>query len=147
MRRLNPISVLLLLLALIGVAVAAVKDVPLKVVLNGKAQSLKPSAVLHGENAYLPLNATAKLVRADVKYDKSKKTYTIKSGKKTTAIKESQGAKISGQLMFPLDVMAKSLGVQMKCDQKSKTITIKTSNGKEKSSGKGDKGKSCPPGG
>lgn len=141
MRKLNLVAVLVLCLALVGAAIAAVKDVPIKVELNGKAQNIRPSAVLHAGKAYLPLNATAKLVNAGVKYDTSKKAYIIKSGKKTSTVKASQGAKIGGEMMFPVDVMAKSLDAQVKWISKSKTVAIKTS-GKAG----GDK-KNCPPGG
>lgn len=144
MRRLNLAAILLLCLTLAGAAVAAVKDAPIKVLLNGKAQSLKPSAVLHGNTPYLPLNATARIVGAEVKYDKSKNDYVVKAGTKTSTIKASQGIKVGGQPMFPMAVMSKSFGVQMNWDAKAKAVAIKKADAK---AGKPEGKKDCPPGG
>lgn len=141
MRRTTVIAVLLLIMAVAGGLMAAVKDTPIKVVLDGKAQNLRPSAVMHDGKAYLPLSATVSAAKGVVTQDKAKKTYVVKCGSKTTTIKESDGTKINGQFFVASDLMAKAINAGVKWDKAAKTVTF-TSN-KEKGGGK----PACPPGG
>ena len=131
MRKIALIVALALGLVLMAGMVAAAKDTPVKVVLDGAKKDLKPAAFLRGKIVYLPLRATANLVKATIKQEKDKKSFTITSGKKKTTIKGSQGVNIKGHLFLPFDLMSKVLECEMKWDKAAKVVSISTKTAKE----------------
>lgn len=134
---------LLMGLSLVSGLMAAAKDTPVKVMVNGHAAALKPAAFVRGGTVYLPLNATAAAVGASVKQDKAVKGHVVTSGAKQTTIKESQGIKVKGQLMVPLSVLSSALDCSSKWDAAAKTVdlSMKTAEAKPKP-GAGQKPKS-----
>lgn len=131
MRKTAIIATLALSFVFISGMVAAAKDKPVKVLVDGVKKDLKPAAFLRGKTVYLPLRATADLVKATIKQEKDKKSFTIASGKKKTTVRASDGVKIKGQLLLPLDLMSKLLECDIKWDKTKKFVSISTKTAKE----------------
>jgi uncharacterized SAM-binding protein YcdF (DUF218 family) len=106
------------------IAAPAAKDMPIKVILNGSAKALKPQAIMRGQTAYVPLEATAKELKAAVKYDKAKKTYIVTSAGKSATIRESEGIKVNGVFMVSSGVAAKAFGCSAVWETKTMTLRL-----------------------
>lgn len=144
MRKLGLILAFLMSFLLVTGLMAAVKETPVKLVVDGKTSNVRPAAFMRGDKAYLPLEATAMAVKATVKQDKAKKTFLVTSGRKNTTIRESDTIKANGAAFVSFDLMSKALDCSVKWDKSSKSVTITTS--KAGKPGKPE-GKKCPPSG
>jgi len=126
MRKFAFIVTLLLSIVMVTsvLAAPAPKDSPLKVMINGKSVNLKPTAFQRGDKIYLPLEATAKEVKATVKFDKVKNLYTVTSGKNSTIIQASQVVKAGGVAMVTLDLATKALNCNANWGKSSKCVSL-----------------------
>ena len=126
MRRIAILLSIALCLVLAVGAMAAAKDTPVKVYVNGASKNLKPAAFMRGSTVYLPLKATAATVKASVVQDTAKKTFLVTAGNKKTTIKQSQGIMKNGDLMVPMNTIANALNCSLKWDGSAKTVKLTT---------------------
>ncbi|MHB0997665.1 MAG: stalk domain-containing protein [Armatimonadota bacterium] len=125
MRKFRIVSAIVICAVLVLGLAAAAKDVSLKFYINGVQKTLKPSAIMRNNTAYLPLNATAAAVNAKVKFDNSDKTYTVTtSSNMKTTIRESQGIKVGGKFMVPANTAANALNYSWGFNASSKTVSL-----------------------
>lgn len=101
-----------------------VKDVPLKVYINGEYKTLQPEAFTRGAKAYVPMKALADIFKAQIKYDKNKKTYSITYGNKKTTFSQSQVLIINGTGFLSYDLMAVALNYNAKWDEDANRIRM-----------------------
>lgn len=125
MRKFGIVSAIVLCaVLLLGLAVSA-KDISLKFFVNGTQKTLKPSAIMRNNTAYLPLNASASAVNAKVKFDSSSKIYTVtSSSNKKTTIRESQGIMVGGKFMVPANTAANAFNYNWGFNASSKTVSL-----------------------
>lgn len=125
MRRSKAMQVILLATAALTIAtVTMAADVPVRVYINGTAQSYSPPALMRDGTVYVPLRAGAESLGLTVKWEESTKTAQLCTAVGCTFIRQSEGITVSGRLLLPLRRMAEVTGAMVRWDAQQRAVLI-----------------------
>lgn len=117
-------TVLVLILAAGCIAVASAADIPVKVIVDGKAQSYSPGARMRGGTVYVPLREGATSLGATVKWHADTHRAQICTASGCAIIKQTEAITVNGALLLPLRKMGEITGATVSWDEARKTVTI-----------------------
>jgi len=117
-------SVLLVVVLVCLAALGAAADTPVRVYVNGVAQSYSPPAVLRGSSVYVPLRAGATSLGITVKWHAASRTAQICTANGCTIIRQSEGIMLSDCLLLPLRRMGEATGAAVRWDASRRAVFI-----------------------
>ncbi len=122
----RPVLLLLLLLsfALSAALGAWAADVPVKVFVNGKAQSYNPPALARDGKTYVPLRQGAESLGYTVEWLPAENGAKVCDNDSCLLIRKNEGLVVNGALFLPLRKMSESFGAKVSWDPKRKAVVI-----------------------
>lgn len=118
------LSIAVALLSLLAASLLVAADSTVNVVVDGRAVTINPPAIVHNGTTYVPLRAGTGAMGARVTWNPNTQVATVVMCGQIARIKASDGLMISNSLYLPLRLMSTELSCGVKYHSATNTVFI-----------------------